>query len=325
MKQFFYIDSLESLPEHLSEEERQPFGGSRYDNQIAVIGKTMQQKLHSLNTFLVGAGALGCEYIKNFATMGISTSGKGVMTDDDTVERSNLSRQFLFRDTDIGKAKSEVAARAAQGINRELRLETHQNRVSPETESVFDDDFWNSLDVVFNALDNVNARLYVDGRCVYFNKPLLESGTLGTKCNTQVVVPRLTENYGATRDPPEKEAPMCTVHSFPHNIHHCLTWARSEFEGLYEKGPGEATKFLADPEAYLKDAEQNADSQTREKLEELVDVLVDGKCTTYQDCIAWARHKFQVCCHVVALKLELLLQPALRVVLSALFALAGLL
>lgn len=41
------------------------------------------------------------------------------------------------------------------------------------------------------------CRLYVDSRCVYFCRPLLESGTLGTKCNTQMVVPRLTENYGA--------------------------------------------------------------------------------------------------------------------------------
>lgn len=51
---------------------------------------------------------------------------------------------------------------------------------------VFNDEFWEGLDVVVNALDNVNARLYVDSRCVYFQKPLLESGTLGTKCNTQV-------------------------------------------------------------------------------------------------------------------------------------------
>ena len=50
--------------------------------------------------------------------------------------------------------------------------------------------------MIVNALDNVNARLYVDGRCVYFQKPLLESGTLGTKCNTQMVIPNLTENYG---------------------------------------------------------------------------------------------------------------------------------
>lgn len=52
-----------------------------------------------------------------------------------------------------------------------------------------------------------------------------------------MVIPNLTENYGATRDPPEKSAPMCTLHSFPHNIDHCLTWARSEFEGNLENHP----------------------------------------------------------------------------------------
>lgn len=64
-------------------------------------------------------------------------------------------------------------------------------------QTVFDDAFWGGLDVVVNALDNVNARLYVDSRCVYFGRPLLESGTLGAKANTQVVVPNITENYGA--------------------------------------------------------------------------------------------------------------------------------
>jgi hypothetical protein len=44
---------------------------------------------------------------------------------------------------------------------------------------------------------------------------------------------------------------MCTVHSFPHNIDHCLTWARSEFEGLLEKGPSEANAYLADPAKYI--------------------------------------------------------------------------
>ena len=60
-----------------------------------------------------------------------------------------------------------------------------------------------------NALDNLKARQYVDGRCVFYGLPLLESGTLGPKGNTQVVVPRLTENYGASRDPPEKSIPVC--------------------------------------------------------------------------------------------------------------------
>jgi hypothetical protein len=78
--------------------------GSRYDGQIAVFGKTVQQQLEALKTFLVGAGALGCEFFKNFAMMGVATADGGLVTvtDDDIIEKSNLSRQFLFRDWDIG-------------------------------------------------------------------------------------------------------------------------------------------------------------------------------------------------------------------------------
>ena len=56
---------------------------------------------------------------------------------------------------------------------------------------------------------------------------------------------------GSSRDPPEKQAPMCTLRSFPHNISHCLTFARSEFEGLLEKSPAEANAFLNSPDKYL--------------------------------------------------------------------------
>lgn len=185
---------------------------------------------------MVGAGALGCEQLKNFAMMGLATGEEGsvYVTDDDLIEKSNLSRQFLFRDKDIGGSKSDVAAAAVRNINPQIKIKSYQTRVQPDSESIFDERFWKRLDCVINALDNIKARLYVDQRSVYFNKPLLESGTLGTKCNTQMVIPRLTENYGATTDPPEKSAPMCTLHSFPHNIDHCLTWARSEFVGLME-------------------------------------------------------------------------------------------
>ncbi len=58
-----------------------------------------------MQVFLVGAGALGCEFIKNFAMMGLGVGSKGqvTVTDDDVIEKSNLSRQFLFRDWDIGR------------------------------------------------------------------------------------------------------------------------------------------------------------------------------------------------------------------------------
>jgi ubiquitin-activating enzyme E1 len=158
---------------------------------------------------MVGAGALGCEFLKNFALMGIATGASGLvtLTDDDSIEKSNLSRQFLFRNSDVGKSKSDAAASAAKKMNGAIKLKPMQDRVSPNTENVFNDDFWNGLSLVCNALDNIQARLYVDRRCVFFNKALLESGTLGTKCNTQVVIPNLTENYGASRDPEEKMTP----------------------------------------------------------------------------------------------------------------------
>ena len=61
----------------------------------------------------------------------------------------------------------------------------------------------------------------------------------------QKVIPLKTEHYGATRNPPEKQAPVCTLHSFPHNIDHCLTWARSEFEGSLETQPkGASLRWL---------------------------------------------------------------------------------
>ena len=64
--------------------------------------------------------------------------------------------------------------------------------------------------------------LYMDRRCVYYRKPLLESGTLGTKGNIQVVLPNVTESYGSSQDPPEKTVPICTLHNFPNAIEHTL-------------------------------------------------------------------------------------------------------
>ena len=62
----------------------------------------------------------------------------------------------------------------------------------------------------------------MDRRCVFCEKPLLESGTLETKGNTQVVIPHLTESYTSSRDPPEKQTPMCTVKNFPNQIEHTI-------------------------------------------------------------------------------------------------------
>ena len=69
---------------------------------------------------------------------------------------------------------------------------------------------------------HVNPGLYMDQRCVFYRKPLLESGTLGTKGNTQVIIPDLTESYASSQDPPEKQTPSCTIKSFPNAINHTI-------------------------------------------------------------------------------------------------------
>jgi ubiquitin-activating enzyme E1 len=73
---------------------------------------------------MVGAGALGCEYMKSFALMGIGCSeeGKVQCTDNDNIEVSNLNRQFLFRQANVGKSKSETACRIGKDMNSALNV-----------------------------------------------------------------------------------------------------------------------------------------------------------------------------------------------------------
>ena len=72
---------------------------SRYDDQIMMYGREVQEKLSNSRIFMVGAGALGCELIKAYALMGIGCGKNGIVhcTDNDNIEVSNLNRQFLFR------------------------------------------------------------------------------------------------------------------------------------------------------------------------------------------------------------------------------------
>ena len=189
----------------------------RYDDQIRIYGREVQEKIGNVKTFMVGAGALGCEYVKAMALMGLccGPNGSVTVTDSDYIEKNNLNRQFLFRKNDIGSSKSASACAKAKVINPDLKVTTYQTFVSPDTEDLFNDDFWESLDFIVNAVDNIKARLYVDSQCVWYEKPLLESGTLGTKANSQMIVPHKTTAYGDSQDPPEESIAMCTLRNFP--------------------------------------------------------------------------------------------------------------
>ena len=296
IKQWLYFDSLESLPTSTkrSEELCKPLG-TRYDGQIAVFGKEFQDKLANTNEFLVGAGAIGCEMLKNWAMIGLATGPKGKIsvTDMDQIEKSNLNRQFLFRSKDVGKLKSECASAAAQAMNPELKghIDMLQDRVAQDTEHIFNETFWESLDGVTNALDNVEARTYVDRRCVFFHKPLLDSGTLGTKGNTQVVIPRETESYSSSQDPPQQSFPMCTLRLFPNRIEHTIAWAKEMFANSFA-GPPEIVNTYITQKDYLGSALKQSGNE-KQTLETLRDYLVTEKPESFDDCIEWARKQFE--------------------------------
>lgn len=79
-------------------------------------------------------------------------------------------------------------------IDPNIRVMSCQNRRSPDTEDVFDNDFFQNLGGVASALDCVDAHWYMDCCCVYYRKLLLESVTPGSKGSMQVVIPDLTES-----------------------------------------------------------------------------------------------------------------------------------
>lgn len=225
--------------------------------------------------------------------MGISCrNGKLFVTDMDIIEKSNLNRQFLFRPWDIGKCKASIAAAAVKAINPQLNIEAHENKVGVETEAVYDDAFFEALDGVANALDNVEARTYIDRRCVYYRKPLLESGTLGTKGNVQVVIPHLTESYSSSQDPPEKSFPMCTLKHFPYQIEHTLQWARDTFEGLFVQQSNALKAYLKNPDDYLTKVGAMVNLAV-DVLEPLKKNLTTECPKNFDECITWARNLWQ--------------------------------
>ncbi|XP_062005459.1 uncharacterized protein LOC133722599 [Rosa rugosa] len=274
---FFYFDVVESLPTEPLDSSDWKSLNSCYDAQISVFESNLQTKLEAAKVFMVGSGALGSELLKNVPLMGVSCGNQGKLTttDDDVIEKSNLSRQFLFCDWKTRQAKYTITASPAAPINPCLNIVALQNGVGPESETLFDDTY----------------SLYVDQRCLYFQKAVLESGTLRAKCNTQVVIPHVTENDGNSRDLPEKQAPMCTVHSFPHNIDNYLTWARSEFAGLLKKTPPEMHALLSKPSENTAAVSNAGDAQARYTLEPVLEYLASERCETFQDCIAWASEK----------------------------------
>ena len=262
---------------------------NRLDGLLVILGKETLQKIIDMNCLIVGAGAIGCELIKNFAMLNVGTGVKGnlYITDPDVIEVSNLTRQFLFREKHLRLPKSSTAAAAAIQMNPNLNehIFAKTDKVCEETENIFTDKFFSSLDCVANALDNVNARRYVDQRCVSNRKPLLESGTLGPKGHVQVIIPFKTESYGSQNDPEvSNDIPQCTLKMFPEEAIHCVEWARDQFGKKFTQLPKAINKRMEE----AKKGEENIDIKLTKKVLKWLKKYPKN----FDDCLKIARDKY---------------------------------
>ncbi|KAH8677954.1 ThiF family protein [Xylariales sp. PMI_506] len=188
---------------------------------IAGLESTLTSTSPQAKVLMVGAGGIGCELLKNLVLTGF---GEVHIVDLDTIDLSNLNRQFLFRQEHIKKSKAEVAKEAAQVFNPNVKIEAYFANIK---DVQFDVDWFRDFKLVFNALDNLDARRHVNKMCLAANVPLIESGTTGFNGQVQVIKKGVTACYDCTAKEVPKSFPVCTIRSTPSQPIHCIVWAKS--------------------------------------------------------------------------------------------------
>ena len=280
--QWLIMDFFE-IVENLKDNIDRTLKGTRYDDQIAIFGNEIQKKIEKSSIFMIGAGATGCEFLKNFAMMGFCTAdekSKFTVTDNDSIEISNLSRQFLFRKKDVGTSKAVTASKSVKLMNPKFNVTGLQKKVAEETEDYFDDDFWLKQDFIIMAVDSTQARKYIDTRVIKFERCSLDAGTLGTKATSQCIVPFKTMTYGDNKNDEEqpKVIPMCTLRHFPSIITHCIEWSRDVFNEYFISTVNDIKNYFTNFEEFKDNirkegsATQNLEKLMEEKI--IIDFMI---------------------------------------------------
>lgn len=154
------------------------------------------------------------------------------LIDLDTIDVSNLNRQFLFRAHHVGQPKALVAREIALRFNPKARITAHHGNIKA---SQFGIDYFQQFALVLNALDNVDARKHVNRLCLATNTPLIESGTTGYLGQVSVIKKGETECYECTDKVTQKVYPICTIRSTPDKMVHCIVWAKECYKLLFGK------------------------------------------------------------------------------------------
>jgi len=170
---------------------------------------------------------LGCEILKNLALSGFKDIH---VIDMDTIDVSNLNRQFLFRQSDVGKSKAEVAAQFVERRVKGVKITPHNCKIQDK-----DEDFYMQFGMVVCGLDSIEARRWinstlvemVDGENQDSLKPLIDGGTEGFKGQSRVIFPTLTSCIECQLDmhAPRAAVPLCTLATIPRQPEHCIEWA----------------------------------------------------------------------------------------------------
>jgi len=183
----------------------EPYLLERYDRQIRISGWD-QWKVSNSTVLIAGVGATGCELAKNLCLAGI---GRLILVDNDVVELSNLNRQMLFDDSDIGLPKAIVAREKLQKMNPYVKIDAYYEDLRK-----FDEFILKDVDVFCSCLDNWATRRWLNSLAVELKKPLVDTAIEGLYGNVQFVIPGETaclECHGDALIPKDTQLAECTL------------------------------------------------------------------------------------------------------------------
>ncbi|MCO4322393.1 molybdopterin-synthase adenylyltransferase MoeB [Aliidiomarina quisquiliarum] len=135
-----------------------------------------QEKLLASHALVVGAGGLGCAVIPYLVASGVGTI---TIVDNDIIERSNLQRQILYREADLGALKASTAIKAVQHMNSDCQLQAITERITDDNIGrLFAADTQPKIDVIVDCTDNVNIRLCLNRYCFSTATPLVSGAAI---------------------------------------------------------------------------------------------------------------------------------------------------